>query len=121
MPFTHGLYVLTFLFLVARSHLLNTYGDSWRVPDISYHGVTQKVANFWGVQQALLARLAVTAWGDVTWPERRSRCAALQKKHVGGTGKPPLEDTAQQEQEQDQDQELEQEQREQMQTQQQQS
>lgn len=98
--------------------MLNTYGDGWRVLDTSYHGVTQKAADFWGVQQALLARLAVTAWGDATWPERRSRCAALKEKHVGGTRKPPPEDTPHPEQEHDQDQELEQEQLEQMQTQQ---
>jgi hypothetical protein len=60
--------------IVTSRHLSSTYGSGWNVLDTSYHGVTGKAPDWWPLQQALLTRLAVTAWGDMTWPERRSRC-----------------------------------------------
>jgi hypothetical protein len=71
---THSMTCSSLLLTVTFRHLSSTYGSGWRVPDTSYHGVTQKAPDWWPIQQALLTRLAVTAWGDMTWPERRSRC-----------------------------------------------
>lgn len=73
---THSTFTNVLLLFVTCRHLISTYGPGWQVPDASYHGVTQKAPDWWPIQQALLTRLAATAWGDMTWPERRSRCDA---------------------------------------------
>jgi hypothetical protein len=61
-------------------HLVTAYGEGWRVPDLSYHGFTKHPADFRSVERALLARLAVTAWGNVTGAEREARCNARKKQ-----------------------------------------
>jgi hypothetical protein len=63
--------------LLRCRHLANTYGPGWEVPDTVHHGITQQTPDVRPIQQALLSRLSVTAWGDVPWPERKQRCAEI--------------------------------------------
>lgn len=61
-------------------HLEHVYGPHWMIPNTSYHGVTRKAPDWWPIQEALLSRLSVTAWGDVAWESRRRRCNMLKKQ-----------------------------------------
>lgn len=56
-------------------HLHSAYGPGWRNPDDSNHGVNlQNVAEAVSLQQALLKKLAVTAWGSMLYETRVQQC-----------------------------------------------
>lgn len=65
-------------------HLASAYGAGWRT-DGSLDRTLQQAPDWLPIQEALLTRLAVTAWGDTPWAERVSRCAAGRPEATAAT------------------------------------
>lgn len=55
-------------------HVVNTYGPSWRTPDVQFHGADPSTPDVDRIRRALHERLSVTVWGDTPWALRRQRC-----------------------------------------------
>lgn len=73
-------------------HLDSTYGPHWMALNSTHQQTSQQdAAPDWRViQEALLARLAVTAWGDLPWEQREQQCEARPAE--GGAAVPAATD-----------------------------
>lgn len=64
--------------------LTAVYGPTWRVPEQKNHGTWPKTPDSIAVVNALREKLAVGAWGDMPYPQRKQRCDKQKRTSIWG-------------------------------------
>jgi hypothetical protein len=62
------------------------YGSDWRTPDLAKkrnHGAWIKTPDAFKVVDAMVEKLAVSAWGTMPYKQRQKRCKRLTQQGTG--------------------------------------